>query len=368
VWERAVSRLSALGPSDHAMILDVLDVVSRAVDVDEFATAMVRGVRAAVPCDVVTLNEVDPAKDRVVFVAEPATWNPSPELSQILAALVAGHPLVRLFNETGDGSARKISDVWATGVFHQSDLYRRVYEPMGVEFQMSITLPAPLPVIVALALNREAADFGERDRVVLNTLRPHLAQMWRSARERSRLAALLGAATNALAAGDSGVVMLGDETQELTPGALVTVYRFFGRPGPTSLMPARVERWIAHSRIASDEDDRPALIRPLVAHLEGRTAILRYLPGRAGQPDVILVRETAAAKRFQDLEALGLTMREAEVLRLVAAGATNTGVGLELRISPGTVKKHLDHVYAKLGVGGRVQAAAVLYDIAAHHN
>ncbi len=350
------------------MILQVLDGVSGALDVDEFGAAMVRGVRTAVPSDVVTLNEVDPAKDRVLFLADPATWTPAPELSQILASLVTGHPLVRLFNETGDGSARKISDLWTEEEFHQSELYRRVYQPMRVEFQMSITLPAPRPIIVALALNREAGDFGERDRLVLNTLRPHLAQMWRSTRERARLATLLGAATNALTAGQSGVVALGNDPEELTPGALVTMYRFFGRPGPTSLMPARVERWLALRRAPLTDGGLPVLSRPLVGHLGRRTAILRYLPGRAGQPDVILVRETETAEGVRDLEALGLTTREAEVLQLVAAGATNVVVGRELHISPETVKKHLDHVYAKLGVGGRVQASAIVYDIAAHHN
>lgn len=83
---------------------------------------------------------------------------------------------------------------------------------------------------------------------------------------------------------------------------------------------------------------------------------------------MILVRETETAEGVRDLEALGLTTREAEVLQLVAAGATNVVVGRELHISPETVKKHLDHVYAKLGVGGRVQASAIVYDIAAHHN
>jgi DNA-binding CsgD family transcriptional regulator len=52
----------------------------------------------------------------------------------------------------------------------------------------------------------------------------------------------------------------------------------------------------------------------------------------------------------------GLTTRESQVLRLVAGGATNGEVGLELRISPRTVEKHLEHVYRKLGVTGRFAA------------
>jgi DNA-binding NarL/FixJ family response regulator len=51
-----------------------------------------------------------------------------------------------------------------------------------------------------------------------------------------------------------------------------------------------------------------------------------------------------------------LTAREWEVLRLVARGATNCEIALQLRISPRTVEKHLEHVYRKLEVPGRFAA------------
>jgi ATP/maltotriose-dependent transcriptional regulator MalT len=53
-----------------------------------------------------------------------------------------------------------------------------------------------------------------------------------------------------------------------------------------------------------------------------------------------------------------LTSREREVLDLVAAGATNAAVAETLTVAPGTVKKHLDNIYAKLGVDSRTGAAA----------
>jgi DNA-binding CsgD family transcriptional regulator len=52
-----------------------------------------------------------------------------------------------------------------------------------------------------------------------------------------------------------------------------------------------------------------------------------------------------------------LTSREREVLDLVAGGATNAAVAEALVVSPGTVKKHLDNIYAKLGVSSRAAAA-----------
>lgn len=52
-----------------------------------------------------------------------------------------------------------------------------------------------------------------------------------------------------------------------------------------------------------------------------------------------------------------LTDRELEVLRMLAGGATNTEISDRLRISPHTVKSHVVHIFNKLGVNDRTQAA-----------
>jgi DNA-binding CsgD family transcriptional regulator len=54
-----------------------------------------------------------------------------------------------------------------------------------------------------------------------------------------------------------------------------------------------------------------------------------------------------------------LSVRENEVLDLVAGGATNAQIAERLWISPATVKKHLENVYAKLDVGSRTAALAL---------
>jgi DNA-binding CsgD family transcriptional regulator len=52
------------------------------------------------------------------------------------------------------------------------------------------------------------------------------------------------------------------------------------------------------------------------------------------------------------------TRREAQVLRLVAAGKTNPQVAAALAVSRHTVKRHLDNLFAKLGLSSRAEAAA----------
>ncbi|MGW6686091.1 helix-turn-helix transcriptional regulator [Streptomyces sp. NPDC054961] len=61
------------------------------------------------------------------------------------------------------------------------------------------------------------------------------------------------------------------------------------------------------------------------------------------------------------VEALGLTSRERDVLRLVAAGRTNRQIAEELFISPKTASVHVSNILAKLGVAGRGEAAALAH-------
>lgn len=56
----------------------------------------------------------------------------------------------------------------------------------------------------------------------------------------------------------------------------------------------------------------------------------------------------------------GLSDRERQVLDLAAAGRSNKEIGRALFLAPDTVRKHLEHVYEKLGVHNRTEASALL--------
>jgi DNA-binding NarL/FixJ family response regulator len=56
-----------------------------------------------------------------------------------------------------------------------------------------------------------------------------------------------------------------------------------------------------------------------------------------------------------------LTVREHEVLRLIAAGHTNRRIARDLEISEKTVSVHVSNVLRKLEVGSRTEAAGVAY-------
>lgn len=62
------------------------------------------------------------------------------------------------------------------------------------------------------------------------------------------------------------------------------------------------------------------------------------------------------------LEHWGLTPREAEVLAWVTQGKSNDAIGTILDISPRTVQKHLERIFAALGVESRTAASAWAFE------
>ncbi|MEV0983747.1 MULTISPECIES: response regulator transcription factor [unclassified Brevibacterium] len=75
----------------------------------------------------------------------------------------------------------------------------------------------------------------------------------------------------------------------------------------------------------------------------------------AGRP-VLSPSVSAQVRKRAAAPATALSPREIEILRLLATGATNRRLAQALFISEATVKTHLVHIYAKLGVDNRTQA------------
>jgi DNA-binding NarL/FixJ family response regulator len=74
------------------------------------------------------------------------------------------------------------------------------------------------------------------------------------------------------------------------------------------------------------------------------------------------VRRPPSAVRTPPQELASLTAREVEVLRMMAQGRSNAEIATEVFVSETTVKTHVAHVLAKLGVRDRVQAVVFAYE------
>jgi DNA-binding CsgD family transcriptional regulator len=109
--------------------------------------------------------------------------------------------------------------------------------------------------------------------------------------------------------------------------------------GRTRLLCVAVDRQ-GRDFTEADLDRLDALRRPLLAN-----AI------RIGQLHARVVIEDGSGP-------VALTRRESDVLSLVTGGLANDQIGRRLGISARTVNKHLEHIYAKIGVRNRTEATA----------
>lgn len=128
-------------------------------------------------------------------------------------------------------------------------------------------------------------------------------------------------------------------------------------PRPESVtLPADVSVWLRDRIGGVTTVDRFAITGP------DRSRQLEFsFIGKAG-PGEFLVRVVERSVETDDARlrnALGITAREAEVLLWLSHGKQNRDIADILGMSPRTVNKHLEQVYAKLGVENRASAAAI---------
>jgi DNA-binding CsgD family transcriptional regulator len=168
---------------------------------------------------------------------------------------------------------------------------------------------------------------------VLDLLQPHFGRLWRAAQTRRRLQAVLTALDWESEQEGRGVIVLtaGGGIEAVSPTAHRLVREFFGASRETNLPPALAD-WIESSAQTMQRHDKERHLRI----------------DRSG--DALLLQATR--------DNLGLTARDRQILAWVARGKTNPEIARTLWIAPTTVSKHLENIYAKLGVRTRTAAVA----------
>jgi DNA-binding CsgD family transcriptional regulator len=249
------------GPLADARLLELIGDVFGMLDLEELRHGLLAGLHRVLPSDYVSLNDVGPSPDQIVTIMQPD----APELVSRWTQFAHENPLLRRYLRTLDGRAYRFSDVISREELRALPLYREVYAPLGVEYQIAFNLPASPDRVLAVALSRRSADYSDAERDFVNRARPFLVQAY----------------LNAIA--------------------------------------------FQAARAPATELATPLLDRLL---------------------------------------AIGLTRREAQVMRLVALGRSNNHVGEELGISARTVGKHLEHGFRKMGVADRSTAAGRVWQLA----
>jgi DNA-binding NarL/FixJ family response regulator len=122
-------------------------------------------------------------------------------------------------------------------------------------------------------------------------------------------------------------------------------------------LPPEVQAWLGGRHEANPDVGSDSMLMPA-----GTTPLRLSYVGQIG-PDELLLRlsdgEAAASDQHVLKQRLPLTPREAEVLLWIMRGKSNRDIGEILGLSPRTVNKHLEQIFAKLGVENRTAAAAL---------
>ncbi len=306
--------------------------LSGAHSVAEVRRRALAGLVELVPADVLMWDCVELATGVVRHEAIPADAEPPGAFAAIVGD-VAGHPLL-LAHAARRRPALRLSEAVEPRRLSRSELYGDLLHPSGVEYAIAIAVCAERCEMVVAGLGRGERQFSERDREVLDLVRPVLEAALRDAQARERLVRALATSPPP----GTAVVLLDryGEIEHSSPDAERWLVEHFGAAEHAGWLPEDVAAWLALPPLP-----------PLVSVREGRRLTVHLLPG---DPHALLLEEEVASFRPDALDRLGLTLRETEVLCAAAAIEEEADIAWELCLSVHAVRDRLAHLEAKLGV------------------
>lgn len=291
----------------------------------------------------------------------------TPEMQRIKSRYLVEHPLFEHMSEALNGVC-KISDFVTQSQLHSLEgIYQQFLRPMGSEDQMTIFIANPQSsswnkfgkadlILFGFAFSRAQCNFTERDRLVLNLLRPHIFQAHCNAQQHHQLQQELSQLQQSLNHLGVAIIDTQGRIQSIAPQAIIWLEIYFGKSTNSRQLPDLLWAWVKH-QIASftHNSNLPNACLPLRIQQAGRELKIRLvvepLSGR-----YLLLLEEQTLSSLNSLELLGLSQRETEVLAWVIQGKDNKEIATQLSIHPSTVRKHLENIYRKLGVQSRTEA------------
>ncbi len=209
-----------LTPASSRAVLDFLREIYASTDLDHFAHQVASQISQVIPSDIASYNEYEVDAARMRYVAVPAEVD-FPGLSEAFERHMAEHPFVSHYARTGSERALRLTDFLTRPQFHRLGLYGEFYRRVETEFLLGLRFTTRPPVNIALAVCRRLRDFTEHERVLLELLRPHLAQAYQHAEAAGRIREELAETQQALEALDRGVIVLTRDASRAAGGRLV---------------------------------------------------------------------------------------------------------------------------------------------------
>jgi len=289
----------------------------------------------------------------------------TPEGDRLWARHMNEHPALTYVLRTDDHKAARISDFWSRRQMHASGLHSELYRQLDTEDVMCASIDVPLPRVVGIAWHSSRLFTG-RELLLAELIRPHIGQAWCNATHIGRLQEQVRALGNCIGSLGAGVIVFAPQgrVQLINAPARQYLAEYFGHTRQADQrLPDELWQWARQQeKDLSRTDDTPPVRSPLVREENGCRLVLRLL-SQSGA-GTILMEEQRTAGGACKCGSFGLTAREAEVLDWIARGKTNCEIAIILDMQPATVKKHVEHILAKLGVETRTAAAMALADSA----
>jgi len=354
---------NALKPDgDMGTVLAALYDLARHRDAESFPAQVACALGRIIDCDSVAYARIEPATGSFALSAWPEGAFDGLDHAAVVDLHLRDHPLVARYKASRNARAWNLHELVTPDQFRRTALYRELYKPLGIEYQMAMLLPSVESGTHAVMLHRRHSPFSDADRDLLDLLWPNLAQALRNLRALSRAKEL---ATIKTLVEDSGIIVLdGQGGIELcTEQARVWLTRYCpeGFPRRKLDLPQSVAAWVGEQLEELGAASAAALIprghRERLILTRGDSFLSLNLIADHGRGQHLLVLEEESLRAPPStLDGLGLTGREAEVMTWVAQGKTNPEIGIILGMSARTVQKHLEHVFEKLGVESRTGA------------
>jgi len=345
-----------LSRQDMEKVAGFLQELYSETDALRLPAVMMDGLNRLIPNDVSGYNEIDSKSNSAIMVIRPEIQAVY-DLAPVLVKYLPDHPQLRHYRSHPDRNVYQTTDFISQREYRQQAIYQEFYRHINGEHQMTCLLSELGDgTDIGAALNRKSKAFSERDRAVLQLLRPHLIQARKNAIAFTRALGQATTLSGALDSLNSGVVMAyaDGRIQWLTARAARLLAQWFPGFGKSPAhLPETLERWFRATQAALSAcgPAAPALA-PFSIQYRFSSLQVRCHPCGDGALRLLLTEDAGS---FADghARALGLTLREIEVLRWIAEGKNSPEIGIILGLSPRTVHKHTERIYSKLGVESR---------------
>jgi DNA-binding CsgD family transcriptional regulator len=361
--------MQTLTSIDHQHLHQQIQQLYTLHDSETFGRDALTIVNQLVPSEIPTFFSTNWQTPQISSTFLPDFPGFTPAMERVMHEYFDEHPIVQRMPLTLNG-AYKISDFINQAEFHRLEgLYQQYLGLLGMEEQMILFLPdlssgglpyvaPPQTALLGFALHRSTRNFTERDRLVLNLLRPHLAQAYANAQHYQKIAQDVNQLQQSLNC--LGLVIVDPEfqVQSIAPKAATWLATYFTPSTSPRRLPDHLCAWIKH-QIANRNDAAalPLPFPPLSVQLADDELTIRLIV-ECGGDRYLLMLEEQSLSRSPSLAALGLSQRETELLDWVIQGKDTVAIAHVMGITKGTVRKHLENLYRKLGVTSRTAAIA----------